>query len=62
MKKPICKLIGENGNIFNLVSIASKTLIENDMRDKAIEMRNRVFESESYDDALAIIAEYVDIR
>jgi hypothetical protein len=62
MKKPICKLIGKNGNIFNLVSVASKTLRENDMRDKAIEMRNRVFESESYDDALAIIAEYVDIK
>lgn len=60
-QKPDCPLIGQDGNIFNLVGIASKTLQENGFREKAIEMRNRVFNSKSYDDALCIIGEYVNI-
>lgn len=32
-KKPNCPLIGQNGNIFNLLGIASNTLKENDMAD-----------------------------
>lgn len=59
--KPDCKLIGENGNIFNLVGIAARTLRQNDMAEQATEMRNRVFSSGSYDEALCIIGEYVNI-
>lgn len=61
MMKPKCKLIGEDGNIFNLLGIASKTLKEADLKDKADEMASRVYESNSYLEALAIISEYVDI-
>lgn len=60
-KKPNCKLIGEDGNIFNLMGIASRTLRQNGMADKAVEMRNRIRESGSYDQALCIIGEYVNI-
>lgn len=60
-EKPDCPLIGQDGNIFNLVGIAVRTLRENDMRDKAKEMSDRVFASESYDEALCIIGEYVNI-
>ena len=35
--KPKCKLIGEDGNIFNLMSIASKTLKETGMEEEAKE-------------------------
>lgn len=62
MIKPVCKLIGENGNIFNLVGIASRVLRRNGMADKANEMQNRVFSSNSYEEALSIIAEYVEIE
>ena len=48
-KKPNCKLIGEDGNIFNLMGIASRTLRQNGMADKAVEMRNRIRESGSPD-------------
>ena len=44
-KKPKCPLIGQDGNIFNLMGIASKTLKRNGM----------------YDEALSIIDEYVEI-
>lgn len=34
-KKPKCPLIGQDGNIFNLIGIASKTLKRNGMYDEA---------------------------
>lgn len=64
MNKPTCKLIGENGNIFNLMGIASRTLKESGLCDKAEEMCERIMEGEatSYDEALRIIMEYVEIE
>ncbi len=60
-KKPDCKLIGEDGNIFNLMGIASRTLRQNGMTQQAVEMRDRIRSSCSYDEALCIIGEYVNI-
>ena len=60
-KKPNCKLIGEDGNIFNLMGIASKTLRQNGMAEQAVEMRDRICASGSYDEALCIIGDYVNI-
>lgn len=59
--KPNCKLIGEDGNIFNLMARASKTLRENGLSEDAAEMRERITSSCSYDEALCIIGEYVNI-
>ncbi len=61
MEKPKCALIGQDGNIFNLVGIASRTLKRNGMQEESKEMSNRVFNSNSYDEALCIIGEYVEI-
>lgn len=60
-KKPDCKLIGEDGNIFNLMGIASRTLRQNGMADEAVEMRDRICASGSYGEALCIIGDYVNI-
>lgn len=59
--KPDCPLIGQDGNVFNLIGIASKTLKNNGMTSEASEMSSRVFASGSYDEALSIIGEYVNI-
>ncbi len=60
--KPKCALIGENGNIFNLMGIASKTLKRNGMEEEATEMCNRITSgAKSYDDALIILQDYVEI-
>lgn len=59
--KPDCELIGQDGNIFNLMGIASHTLKQNGMADEAKEMCSRVTSSGSYCEALNIIGEYVDI-
>jgi hypothetical protein len=61
-EKPDCALIGQDGNIFNLVGIAARTLRENDMAAEASEMTERITHgAESYDQALGIIGEYVNI-
>ena len=59
--KPDCELIGQDGNIFNLMGIASHTLKKNGMADEAKEMCSRVTSSGSYCEALNIIGDYVNI-
>lgn len=61
VRKPDCPLIGQNGNIFNLMAIASRTLDENGMEAQALEMRQRIHGADSYYKALDIIGEYVNI-
>jgi hypothetical protein len=61
-QKPQCRLIGEDGNVFNLLGIASKTLKRAGLPEQAKELFTRVqSEAHSYDDALQIIGEYVEI-
>ena len=60
-QKPKCPLIGQDGNIFNLMGVASNTLKRNGLPDKAKEMCERITSSESYVEALSIIDEYVEI-
>lgn len=62
VQKPKAKLVGANGNIFNLLSIASKSLKTAGQKDKATEMSKRVMSSNSYDEALRIITEYVEVE
>ena len=49
------------GNIYSLMGIASRTLKNNGLREEAKEMCDRITSSGSYDEALGIIGEYVDI-
>lgn len=60
--KPDCPLIGQDGNIFNLMGIASRTLRQSGMPEQATEMCSRITETAgSYSEALGIIGEYVNI-
>lgn len=60
--KPDCPLIGQDGNIFNLMGIASLTLRQNGLPEQAKEMSKRIVDTaQSYDEALCIIGEYVNI-
>lgn len=60
-QKPDCPLIGQDGNIFNLMGIASRTLKQNGLTDQAREMCDRIRESGDYYKALGVIGEYVNI-
>ena len=61
-KKPPCPLVGQNGNIFNLIGLASRTLRQNGMTAESKEMQNRIMggDCHSYEEALGIISEYVE--
>ena len=59
--KPDCKLIGEDGNIYNLMWLAARTLRKNGLTEQATEMTERITACGSYDEALGIIGEYVNI-
>jgi hypothetical protein len=59
--KPNCALIGEDGNVFNLIGKASKALKRAGYPEQAGEMSNRIFACGSYDEALCILGEYVNI-
>ena len=59
--KPDCPLIGEDGNIFHIIGIASEALREKGMQEQVEEMRSRIFQCQSYDSALSIIGDYVNI-
>ena len=63
VEKPSCPLIGQDGNIFNLVGIAARTLREAGLQDQAKELTHRIFSGEchSYGEALCLIGEYVTI-
>lgn len=62
-QKPDCPLIGEDGNIFNLIGVASRTLRENGLHEQAEKMRERIMGGECHDyyAALRVIGEYVNI-
>ena len=62
MIKPKCKLIGEDGNIFNLMGIASKSLKKAGLKKEADEMIDRITKSKSYHEALTIIMDYVEVE
>ena len=61
--KPDCELIGQDGNIYNLMGIASRTLKKCGMEEQAKEMAERITGGDCgcYYEALNIIGEYVNI-
>ena len=60
--KPKVKLVGESGNVFNLMGICSRALKNVGMKGESKEMCNRVFKCGSYEEALVIMMEYCDVE
>ena len=60
--KPKCKLIGEDGNIFFILGRVGRVLKDNGMAAQAKECSDRVMASGSYEEALGIVMEYVDVE
>ncbi|OIJ13534.1 hypothetical protein BKP37_09595 [Anaerobacillus alkalilacustris] len=60
--KPTCKLVGEDGNIFSILGRVSRALKENGKADEAKEVIEQVMLSGSYDEALQIMMEYVEVE
>lgn len=61
MKKPMCKLIGTNGNVFAIIGKVSQTLKNVGLTGKAEEFSNKALDCKSYDNVLQLCHEYVEI-
>ena len=61
MEKPMAKVIGEDGNVFNLIGICTSALKRAKMQDEAKEMQNRILKCASYEEALCIMSEYCEL-
>lgn len=62
MTKPSCKLIGTDGNIFALIGKSARALEKAGMRKEAAELKQKLFSCESYNEALQLIMQYVDVE
>ena len=62
MDKPTVKLIGENGNVFNLIGLVKKALVKAGDRDKANEFVNKAFKLGSYNEVLNLIQDYCEVE
>lgn len=62
VEKPICKLIGEDGNVFNIIGIVSKTLKRADQADQAKEFQAKAIKCRSYEEVLVLVQDYVDVE
>lgn len=61
MSKVRVQPTGEDGNIFNLVRIASKEMRRNGQEELEEDMGEKVFNSGSYNEALQMIMDYADV-
>jgi hypothetical protein len=62
MDKPTCELIGTDGNVFALAGKVQSVLKKAGLKDQAEEFMKRLPECESYDEALRLILEYVEVE
>lgn len=61
-RKPACRLMGEDGNIFSILGRVGRTLKEDGQAEQVQEVNRRVMAAGSYDEALQIIMEYVEVE
>lgn len=62
MEKPLVKLTEEDGNIFSIMGTCTKALKRIGQYEKAKELTNKIFSSSSYEEALQICMEYVEVE
>lgn len=55
------QLTGEDGNIFSIVGRTVNALGRAGEPGLGVELRDRVFAAQSYDEALQIVMEYVEV-
>ena len=61
MTKPRCKLIGQDGNVFNVIGIVSQTLKRDGKRQEAKEFVEKAYNASSYNEVLILTMEYIQV-
>jgi len=62
MEKPTVKIIGENGNVFNVIGLCSKALKKAGMLEEAKKFKSRAINSSSYDEVLRLAMDYCEVE
>jgi len=62
MVKPKCKLIGEDGNVFAIMGQVGRALRASGQSNKVNEFMEKVTSCRSYDEALRVVMEYVEVE
>lgn len=60
--KPVCKLVGTDGNVFSIIGNVVKTLKKHNFIHESKEFQERAFGAKSYEEVLTLIHEYVDVE
>jgi len=56
------KLVGEDGNVFNLIGIVKRALRKAGYKEEAEQMQEDVTACGSYDEALMVFMDYVEVE
>jgi len=62
IKKPKCKLVGTDGNVFAIIGNVSACLRRAGQAEKAQEFRTKAMQSASYGDVLSLCFDYVEVK
>jgi len=61
MEKPSVSLVGEDGNVFNVIGRVCKALRKAKMPEQAREFQAKALSSGSYDEVLRLATEYCEV-
>lgn len=59
--KPVCKLVGTDGNVFAIIGKVSQTLERAGLREQASEFQSKAMNADSYEQVLVLCMEYVSV-
>ena len=62
INKPVCVFVGTNGNVFALAAQVTKALKKAGLTDQVKEFNTKLWKCGSYDDALTLMQEYVEVE
>jgi len=60
-EKPECEIIGTDGNVFAIIGRVSRTLKQAGQPERAKEFTDRAFQTQNYDEVLAMLDEFVEV-
>jgi len=61
-RKPACKLVGTDGNVFSIIGRVKHALKQAGQDDRAREFVEKAFRAGSYDEVLQLCMDYVEVR
>ena len=60
--KPVAHLIGADGNVFYVIGVVRRALKNAGQADRAKEFVARAYHAQCYDEVLALVMDYVDVK